>query len=307
MTYRKLLIAAAFAAFAIPASAQEWPTRPLTMVVPFAAGGPIDTLGRVLQQPLSEALGQQIIIENVPGGGGMTGSMRVANAEVDSHTFVLGSIGTHSIGQSMHKKPLYDAATAFQPVILVADAPLVLIVRKDLPAKDFKEFAAYTKANQAKMQFGSGGTGTSSHIGCVLLNQTIGATVVHVPYRGGGPALQDLIAGRIDYICNYVSTAVPAVASGQARVLATLAGERSTAFPDVPTADQQVRKIEMSGHVLFVQKDQQGSGDSAVYDKTNEMMTMYWFLLFLLLALVLVLCYLRCMSTDSISSALAHM
>ena len=257
MIDRKLLLfAAALAVFATQAAAQNWPTRPLTMVVPFAAGGPIDTLGRVLQQPLSEALGQQVIIENATGGGGMTGSLRVANAEVDSHTFVLGSIGTHAIGQSMHKKPPYDAATAFQPVILVADAPLVLIVRKDLPAKDFKEFVAYTKANQSKMQFGSGGTGTSSHIGCVLLNQTIGATVVHVPYRGGGPAMQDLIGGRLDYICNYVSTAVPAVASGQARVLATLAGERSAAFPDVPTADQQgLKNFDISAwNAVFLPK-----------------------------------------------------
>jgi tripartite-type tricarboxylate transporter receptor subunit TctC len=235
-----LLAAAVTVAFGTgPGFAEDWPSRPLTMVVPFAAGGPIDTLGRVLQPSLGEALGQQVIIENAPGGGGMIGSQRVAAAPVDSHMFVLGSIGTHSIGQSMHSKPPYDAATAFQPVILVADAPLVLIVRKDLPVKTFKEFVAYAKANQGKMQFGSGGTGTSSHIGCVLLNDTIGVKVVHVPYRGGGPALQDLIAGRIDYICNYVSTAVAAVKSGQARVLATLAHARSASFPDVPTADEQ--------------------------------------------------------------------
>jgi len=238
------------------AQAQDWPSRPVTMVVPFAAGGPIDTLGRVLQPALGEALGQQLIIENQPGGGGMTGSLRVSQAAVDSHLFVLGSIGTHSIGQSMHKKPAYDAATAFQPVMLVADAPLVLIVRKDLPAKNFKEFVEYAKANQGKMQFGSGGTGTSSHVGCVLLNQTIGVNVVHVPYRGGGPALQDLIGGRIDYICNYVSTAVPAVTSGQARVLATLALQRSSAFPDVPTADQQgLKDFDISAwNAMFMPK-----------------------------------------------------
>ncbi len=257
MRYRKLLpLAAALTTLAAGASAQDWPSRPLTMVVPFAAGGPIDTLARVMQVSLGEALGQQIIIENQPGGGGMTGSLRVSQAAADSHTFVLGSIGTHSIGQSMHKKPPYDAATAFQPVILVADAPLVLIVRKDLPAANFKEFIEYTKANHAKMQFGSGGTGTSSHIGCVLMNQTIGVNVVHVPYRGGGPALQDLIGGRIDYICNYVSTAVPAVAAGQAKVLATLAGARTTAFPDAPTADQQgLKDFDISAwNAIFLPK-----------------------------------------------------
>lgn len=256
MQSRTLAIAVTLAALTSPAAAQDWPSRAVTMVVPFAAGGPIDTLARVLQPTLSETLGQQIIVENSPGGGGMTASLRVAQAAADSHQFVLGSIGTHSIGQSMHRKPAYDAATAFQPVILVADAPLVLIVRKDLPAANLNEFAGYLRANQDKMQFGSGGTGTSSHIGCVLLNQTIGGKVVHVPYRGGGPALQDLIGGRIDYICNYVSTAVPAVAAGQAKVLATLAQVRSTAFPDVPTADQQgLKDFDISAwNAIFMPK-----------------------------------------------------
>ena len=243
MGYRKLLpLAAAYitlAAFASTAAGQDWPTRPVTMVVPFAAGGPIDTLGRVLQPYLSESLGQQVIIENQPGGGGMVGSLRVSQAAADSHMFVLGSIGTHAISQSMHKKPSYNSQTDFQPVTLVADAPLVLLVRKDLPANSLKEFMAYAKANQAKMQHGSGGTGTSSHVGCVLLNQTIGAKIVHVPYRGGGPAMQDLVGGRIDFICNYISTAIPVTKNGQAKVLATLAGARASAVPDVPTADEQ--------------------------------------------------------------------
>jgi tripartite-type tricarboxylate transporter receptor subunit TctC len=256
MQIRTLVFAAAIAAAGQSAMAQEWPSRALTMVVPFAAGGPIDTLARVLQQPMSEALGQQIIVENVPGGGGMTGSLRVSQAAADSHVFVLASIGTHAISQSMHKKPLYDSAVAFQPVILTADAPLVLLVRKDLPAKDLKEFSDYARQNAGKMQFGSGGTGTSSHVGCVLLNQTIGANIVHVPYRGGGPALQDLIAGRLDFICNYVSTAVPAVAAGQARVLATLAGERSTAFADVATAHEQgLKDFDISAwNAIFLPK-----------------------------------------------------
>jgi tripartite-type tricarboxylate transporter receptor subunit TctC len=243
MHHRKLcpLVAAitALTALAPPAAAQDWPTRPLTMVVPFAPGGPMDSLARILQPTLGEALGQAIIIENSPGGGGLTGSLRVSQAAVDSHVFVLASIGTHAIGYSMHSKPAYHPANDFQPVAFVADAPLMLIVRKDLPANSLLEFTAYTKANQSKMQFSSGGTGTSSHVSCVLLNQTIGANVVHVPYRGGGPALQDVIAGRIDYTCNYVSIAVPAVQAGQARVLATLARERTAAFPDLPTAGEQ--------------------------------------------------------------------
>src|SRR3954463_319265 len=176
--------------------AQEWPTRPVTMVVPFAAGGPVDVLGRILAQYLGETIGKQVIVDNVPGGGGMTGSLRVSQAAPDGYMFVLASIGTHALNQTLSKKPLYNAATDFAPVALIADVGLVLITRKDLPPNNLAEFIAYAKANQGKMQFGSGGAGTSSHIGCVLLNQTIGVDTTHVPYRGGGPALAGPFAGR---------------------------------------------------------------------------------------------------------------
>ena len=221
------------------ADAQEWPTRPVTLVVAFSPGGPIDTLARILQPYLGEALGQQVIIENVTGGGGTTGSLRVANAAADSHMFTLGSIGTHAINQSMHKKPPYDALADFTPVMLVADAPQVLLVRKDLPANNLREFAAYARANADKMQHGSGGAGTSSHIGCVLLNQTLGVKITHIPYRGGGPAMQDLLAGRIDYICNYISTAIGPHQNKTAKVLAALTSRRTPSFPEVSTAQEE--------------------------------------------------------------------
>src|SRR5471030_421610 len=149
MRSRRILsqLAAACTLWCSASGAQEWPTRPLTMVVPFAAGGPIDVLGRILQPHLSEALGQQVIIENVSGAGGMVGSLRVSLAQ-DGHQFVLGSIGTHALNQSLYKKPLYNVVTDFSPVILIADAPLVLIVRKDLPVNNLKEFIAYAKTNQ---------------------------------------------------------------------------------------------------------------------------------------------------------------
>ena len=190
----------------VPAGAQDWPTRPLTMMVPFAAGGPVDVLGRIVAQYLGEAVGKQVIIDNMPGGGGMSGSLRVSQAAPDGHLFVLGSIGTHALNQTLAKKPLYHAATDFAPVALIADVGLVLLARKDLPADDLAGFIVYAKTNHSKMQFASGGTGTSSHVGCVLLNQTIGVEITHVPYRGGGPAQADLIAGRIDYLCNIAST-----------------------------------------------------------------------------------------------------
>ncbi len=227
------------AAGTVQVHAQDWPNRAVTMIVPFAAGGPMDSLARILQPTLGAALGQPIIIENTPGGGGMTGSLRVSQAGVDSHTFVLASIGTHAIGYSMHKKPPYHPARDFQPVAFIADAPLLLMTKKDLAPNTLGEFIAYTKANHDKIVFSSGGTGTSSHISCVMLNQIMGVDVTHIPYRGGGPAFADVIAGRIDYICNYVSIGAAAVKARQVKALAMLARARTPLLPDLATADEQ--------------------------------------------------------------------
>ncbi len=236
-----LVLAAGALALARPAPAQvqDWPTRPLTMVVPFAAGGPVDTLGRILAPYLSEVIGKQVVIENISGAGGMNGSLRVSQAAPDGYMFVLGSVGTHALNQTLYKKPLYNTPVDFTPVALIADAGLVLITRKDLPAEDLREFIAYARANQGKMQFGSGGAGTSSHIGCVLLNQAIVVDITHIPYRGGGPALADLIAGRIDYICNIASTLGQAVEAGQVKAIAALTPGRSPILPDLPSAHEQ--------------------------------------------------------------------
>jgi tripartite-type tricarboxylate transporter receptor subunit TctC len=236
-----LIVALAVAVLAVVAGAraQDWPTRPVTMVVPFAAGGPVDVLGRILAQYLTEVIGKQVIVDNVPGGGGMSGSLRVSQAAPDGHTFVLGSIGTHALNQTLSRKPLYNAATDFAPVALIADVGLVLIARKDLPIDDLAQFIAYAKSNQTKMHFGSGGAGTSSHIGCVLLNQTIGVDTMHIPYRGGGPAMADLVAGRVDYVCNIASTVGQAIEAKQVKAIAALTRERSPILPDLPTAHEQ--------------------------------------------------------------------
>jgi putative tricarboxylic transport membrane protein len=231
----------AIAALLLPGAAQsqQFPARPVTMVVPFAAGGPIDVLGRLLQGPMGEALGQPVIVENITGGAGMIGSNKVRQAAPDGYQIVLGSIGTHTLSPQLARKPLYNPATDFAPVILAAEIPLVLLVRQDFPAQNLQEFIAYVKANHAGLQYGSGGTGTSSHISCVLLGQRLGVDVTHVPYRGGGPAFTDLIAGRLDYFCNYISFAVQAAGSGQARTLAIFARERSPVIPSVPTTAEQ--------------------------------------------------------------------
>ena len=232
-------LAAATMAFALPAKAQDFPNRPMTMVIPFAAGGPTDILGRVIAGRMSEVLGQQVVVENVGGAGGMTGAARVANASPDGYQFVLGTVGTHAQGQTLYKTPLYRAATDFAPVILIANVPIVLIARPDLPVNNFKEFVAYAKTNQAKMQFASAGAGSATHLGCVLLNFMIGVDVTHVPYRGTGPAMQDLQGGRVDYMCDVITTAKPQIDGGSVKGLAILDSKRSPVLPNLPTAIEQ--------------------------------------------------------------------
>jgi tripartite-type tricarboxylate transporter receptor subunit TctC len=234
--------------FAAPACAQDWPTRPVTLVVPFAAGGPVDVAARVLTPRLSEILGQQFIIENVGGAGGMTGSYRVAKAAPDGYQLVDGTSGTHASNQTLFKKPLYNAATDFAPVGVVLENTKVLIARKDLPANNLQEFIAYMKANSAKMQYASAGVGSATHLGCVLLNAKLGFNITHVPYRGSGPAMQDLIAGRIDYQCEVISTAMPQIQSNSVKALALLSTTRAAVLPDLPTAlEQGVPDVDSDG------------------------------------------------------------
>jgi len=241
----------------LQASAQNFPSRPMTMVIPFAAGGPQDQIGRVMGQRMSEILGQQIVIENVGGAGGMTGSKRVADAAPDGYTFVVGTVGTHAQSQTMYKRPLYNSATDFTPVALMAQVPIILIVRKDLPANNFREFVAYAKANQAKMQYGSAGAGSATHLGCVLMNYLIGTDITHVPYRGTGPAMQDLQGGRIDFLCEVITTAKPQVDGGTVKALAIFQTERSPALPNLPTAlEQGTQKLEAyTWNAVFVPKN----------------------------------------------------
>jgi tripartite-type tricarboxylate transporter receptor subunit TctC len=234
----RTIIAALALALTLPgaARAQDWPNRPMTMVVAYAAGGPVDTIARLLGQRLSEVLGQQVVIENIGGAGGMVGASRVAKAAPDGYTFLFGGLANLAQNQTLYKQPLYNAATDFTPVGLVTDSPRVLITRKDLPANTLGEFIAYAKENHAKMQYGSAGGGSGVHVCSILLDGVIGARVTHVPYRGAGPAMQDLIGGRLDYMCEQISTAFPQIDAGTVKGIAILGPERVSVLPKMPSA-----------------------------------------------------------------------
>jgi tripartite-type tricarboxylate transporter receptor subunit TctC len=234
-----IAIAAALLAAIRPAAAQPWPTRPMTMVVPFAAGGASDVIARILAQGLRMELGQSVVVENVGGAGGMVGSIRVAKAAPDGYQMVLGNVGTHAQNQSLYKKPLYQAGTDFAPVALVTNQSLILVVRKDFPADNLQTFIAYAKANQANLQYGSAGVGGSNHLACLLLNSAIGIDVTHIPYRSGAQAMQDMLAGRVDYQCPSAPVALPQIEARTVKALAILSKNRSSGMPDLPSAHEQ--------------------------------------------------------------------
>jgi tripartite-type tricarboxylate transporter receptor subunit TctC len=234
-------VIAAFAALltSVPGACQDWPSRPVTMVIPLAAGGGSDGLIRVFTPRLGELLGQQVIVENAGGAGGMIGAARVAKAPPDGYQLLLGTSGTQALNQSIYEKPLYNAATDFAPVALIFEVPQVLITRKDFPAENLQEFIAYARTNQTTLQYGSSGAGGTGHLACALLNAAIGINVTHVPYRGGGPAMQDLIAGRTDYQCALANIAKPQIEAQHAKAIALLSVERSPTLPGVASAHEQ--------------------------------------------------------------------
>jgi tripartite-type tricarboxylate transporter receptor subunit TctC len=227
------------ATWPIAAQAQTYPSRPIVMVVPYAAGGTFDVMGRILAARMSEILRQPVIVENTTGAGGIIGVTRVINAAPDGYTLLLGSTGTHAYNQTIYKKRRYDAINDFTPVALFSEQPMVLEVRKDLPANNIPEFVALLKANAGKMQYGSAGAGTTTHLACSLLNSKIGVNVTHVPYRGSAPAANDLIGGQIDYLCGNLGAAAPLIAGKQVKAIAVLSGGRTPLMSDLATAHEQ--------------------------------------------------------------------
>jgi tripartite-type tricarboxylate transporter receptor subunit TctC len=266
----RLILIALFAIFATPIKAETWPSRPLTMVVPFATGGPMDAVARILQSALSDALQQQVIVENIGGAGGMIGAARVAKSAPDGYQFVLGNVGTHAVSQTLYKTPFYNSITDFTPVVLIADLSLVMVARKDLPANNLQEFIAYAKANQKTMQFASAGAGSATHLGCALINARIGVDVTHVPYRGGAPAMQDLVAQRVDYLCIDTPTAIPQIESGAIKPIAILSHGRSPSLPNLASAHEQgLTDFEASNwSAFFLPKDTPASIVQKLHDAT---------------------------------------
>jgi tripartite-type tricarboxylate transporter receptor subunit TctC len=209
------------------------------VVVPFAAGGAFDSVGRIVTARMQEILGQPVIIENVGGGGGTTGVKRVIAAEPDGYTVLLGTIGTHAYNQWIYKKRRYDAAADFTPVTLFSEQPMVMVARKDLPIEALPDFMTLLRTKGDKMQFGSAGVGSTTHLGCALVNSRIGVTIAHVAYRGGGPAMNDLLAGNIDYFCGNLGGYKQFIDEGKVKAVALLSKERSALMPELKSAHEQ--------------------------------------------------------------------
>ena len=213
-------LAAALGFVATAAQAQgTYPTRPITLVVPFTAGGTTDVVARFMADHMGRTLGQQLVVENVTGAGGTVGVTRVAKAEPDGYTILMGNLGTQAASVGLYPKLAYDPRSDFEPIMNSASTPMLVVAKKDLPVKDFKEFIAHLKANAPKMNYGSGGVGSTSHLTCLFMESLLGVKPQHVPFRGSGPALNALLGGQVDYVCDQTVAIVPTVQAKQANGL----------------------------------------------------------------------------------------
>jgi tripartite-type tricarboxylate transporter receptor subunit TctC len=226
----------AFVAFSGPAMAQGYPTRPITLIVPFAAGGAADVTGRILADAMGKAIGQTIVVENVGGAGGATGGARTKNAAPDGYTIGLGHSGTHAASVTVNPRLPYNPTSDFNYLGLVAVTPNIIFVRNDFPAKDLKEFIAVAKEKQDKLSFGHSGNGAASHTTCLMFFGLIGVQPTYIPYRGYGQTVNDIISSKVDGSCDLVASATGHVQGKAVRALVVGAKERSESVPDVPTA-----------------------------------------------------------------------
>jgi len=239
---RLVVMAAAALGLALaagPAAAQNYPTRPVTIIVPFAAGGPTDIVARIVAEYFSKTLGQQFIVENIAGAGGTTGSTRAAQATPDGYTIVMGHMGTHGAAPALYPNLKYDPAKDFEPIGMVAGTPILIVARKDFPAANLKEFIAKAKDTSIRISQAHAGVGSVSHSTCTMLTSQLG--VKHhrvVAYRGTGPALNDMVGGQVDYMCDQIVNLVEQVRAGTIKAYAIAIPERSPALPDVPTTKE---------------------------------------------------------------------
>ena len=230
--------AAAILAAASPGAA-AYPERTITMVVPVAAGGTTDVVARIMADHMSRTLGQQIVIENVTGAGGTVGATRVMKAAPDGYTILMGNLGTQAASVGLYPNLAYDPRRDFEPVMNAAATPMVVAAKKDLPVKDFREFVALLKKNGAKMNYGTGGVGATSHLTCLFLSSLLDVDPQHVPFRGSGPALNALLSGQIDYVCDQTVGIVPQVQANEVKGLVVAVPSRVPVIPNVPTSKEQ--------------------------------------------------------------------
>lgn len=236
-TYVAGLLAGLMLAVA-PAMAQDYPTKPIMMVVPYPAGGPSDVVARIVADGMSKALGQNIVIENVGGAGGTIGTGRVAEAQADGYTLLAASMGSHVSAPALYPNLKYDSTKDFTPIGLTLHAPAAIVAKKDFPANNLKEFVDYLKKNGESVKQAHGGVGSSSHMACVLFNSVVGAKPSQVAYRGTGPALNDVIGGHVDFFCEQVVSVKGAVKGGTVKALVVSGNSRSPALPEVPSAKE---------------------------------------------------------------------
>ncbi|TDR90435.1 tripartite tricarboxylate transporter substrate-binding protein [Enterovirga rhinocerotis] len=234
-TRRAAILAAAFGLSIGAAQAQTYPTRPVTMVIPFAAGGPTDVVGRIIADQMSRSLGQTVVVENVVGASGQTASLRVSRADPDGYSFLIGHTGTHAAAVALNPKLRYDPLQDFTPVGLVNTNPILVVSRKDLPSTDLKSLVAYLKEQGSKVTNAHAGIGSVSHTTCLLFNSIIGVKPTEVPYRGTGPAMNDIMGGQVDYLCDQIVGVAPQAQAGTIKAYAVAQKERAPSLPDTPT------------------------------------------------------------------------
>ncbi|WP_288380436.1 tripartite tricarboxylate transporter substrate binding protein BugD [uncultured Massilia sp.] len=236
-TFLRSVAAIALACAAVGAHAQNYPTKTITMIVPFAAGGPTDTVARLVAQSMGTTLKQQIIVENVGGAGGTIGAARVAKAAPDGYTIFLHHIG-HSTAPALYRKLSYNAIDSFEPIGLVTDVPMTLIARANFPAKDFKELLAYVKANKDKVTYANAGLGSASHLCGMLFQTAIGVDLTTVPYKGTGPAMNDMLGGQVDIMCDQTTNTTSQIKGGKVKVYGVTTKTRLASMPNVPTMNE---------------------------------------------------------------------